>query len=72
MQTLQASWVVHPCGPSFKSPLCLETARSFSDVQGEGLERLVSYVDNAMLRWAARAGRYDMLSTISRKGKKRP
>jgi hypothetical protein len=29
--------------------------------KGEGLDRLLNYVDNAMLRWAARWGRYDVL-----------
>jgi hypothetical protein len=30
-------------------------------LRGEGLDRLLSYVDGAMLRWAARHGRHDVL-----------
>ncbi|GAB4817394.1 hypothetical protein N2152v2_004440 [Parachlorella kessleri] len=35
-------------------------------LKGDSLLRLLHYVDNAMLRWAARTGRYEVLSSLKK------
>lgn len=37
-------------------------------IRGSGLERLLAYVDQAMLLWAARTGRYEAVASIHRQG----